>query len=133
MNTKYFKVCAKCGHVRKNRYVLKWFYIKALDGEEAAKVVRDKPRVKHNHKDAIREVIEITFEEYLDGLKINSMDMYFKCSNKQEQAFYKCVKFEDLYVEEKEQPNYKKKRNGQRRKNILIEKEMKREIRGGLY
>lgn len=130
MNTKYFKVQAKCGHVGRNHYILKWFYVKALTGEEAAKVVRDKPRVKHDHKDAIREVKEINFEDYLIGLKINSEDMYFKCNNKQEQEYYKCVKPEEIYPEEKDKPNYKKNRNGQRIKNKFLEKEMIREIRG---
>lgn len=130
MNTKYFKVQAKCGHVGRNHFILKWFYVKALTGEEAAKVVREKPRVKHDHKDAIREVIEISFEDYLIGLKINSEDMYFKCSNKQEQEYYKCVKPEEIYPEEKEKTNYKKNRNGQRIKNKFLEKEMIREIRG---
>ncbi len=130
MNTKYFKVQAKCGHVGRNHYILKWFYVKALTGEEAAKVVREKPRVKHDHKDAIRNVVEITFDDYLIGLKANSEDMYFKCSNKQEQELYKCVKLEEIYPEKKEKPNYKKKRNGQIRKYKFLEKEMKREIRG---
>ena len=130
MNTKYFKVQAKCGHVGRNHYILKWFYVKALTGEEAAKVVREKPRVKHDQKDAIREVKEINFEDYLAGTKTNSEDMYFKCSNKQEQEYYKCVKREEIYPEENEKPNYKKKRNGQIIKNKFLDKEMKREIRG---
>ena len=133
MNTKYFKVQAKCGHVGRNRYILKWFYVKALTGEEAAKVVRDKPRVKHDQKDAIKDVVEITFKEYLVGVKINSEDMYFKCTSKQEQKFYEAVKFEEVYPEENEKPNYKKKRNGQRIKNKFLEKEMKREMRGVIY
>lgn len=112
MNTKYFKVQAKCGHVGRNYYILKWFYVKALTGEEAAKVVRDKPRVKHNQKDAIRNVKEITFEEYLTGLRLNSEDMYFKSTSKQEQEFYNAVKQEEIYPEVcEEHSNYKKKRN----------------------
>jgi hypothetical protein len=130
LNTKYFKVQAKCGHVGRNHYILKWFYVKALTGEEAAKVVRDKPRVKHDHKDAIRDAIEISFEDYLAGTKANSEDRYFRCSNKQEQEYYKCVKPEEIYPEEKEKTNYKKNRNGQRIKNKFLEKEMIREIRG---
>ncbi len=110
MNTKYFKVQAKCGHVGRNHYILKWFYVKALTGEEAAKVVRDKPRVKHDQKDAIRNVKEITFEEYLTGLRLNSEDMYFKSTSKQEQQFYNAVKQEEIYSEVfEEHPNYKKK------------------------
>lgn len=131
MNTKYFKVQAKCGHVGRNHYILKWFYVKALTGEEAAKVVRDKPRVKHDQKDAIRNVKKITFEEYLTGLRLNSEDMYFKSTSKQEQEFYNAVKQEEIYLEVcEEHPNYKKKRNGQIRKYKFLEKEMKREIRG---
>ena len=76
------------------------------------------------------EVKEINFEDYLAGTKANSEDKYFKCSNKQEQEYYKCVKLEEIYPEEKEKPNYKKKRNGQRIKNRFLEKEMIREIRG---
>lgn len=131
MNTKYFKVQAKCGHVGRNYYILKWFYVKALTGEEGAKVVRDKPRVKHNQKDAIRNVKEITFEEYLTGLRLNSEDMYFKSTSKQEQEFYNAVKQEEIYPEVcEEHSNYKKKRNGQIRKYKFLEKEMKLEIRG---
>ena len=110
MNTKYFKVQAKCGHVGRNHYILKWFYVKALTGEEAAKVVRDKPRVKHDQKYAIRNVKEITFEEYLTGLRLNSEDMYFKSTSKQEQEFYNAVKQEEIYPEVcEEHPNYKRK------------------------
>lgn len=29
MNEKYYKVCAKCGHVGRNYFILKWFYVKA--------------------------------------------------------------------------------------------------------
>ena len=130
MNIKFFKLQAKCGHVGRNHYILKWFYVKALTGEDAAKVVRDKPRVKHNQKDAIRDVIEISLDNYLAGIKTNSKDMYFKCSNKQDQEYYKCVKLEEIYPEENEKPNYKKKRNGQIIKNKFLEKEMKREMRG---
>ena len=72
----YYKVLAKCGHVGRNNYIIKCFYVKANDGEEAAKIVRQKPRVKHHHKDAIRDVIAIELEEYLTGLKIMEADMY---------------------------------------------------------
>ena len=37
---KYYKVYAKCGHVGRNSYILKWFYVKAESGSEAAKKVR---------------------------------------------------------------------------------------------
>ena len=63
MKTEYYKVLAKCGHVGRHRYITKWFYVKASSGKEAAYIVRYKPRVKHDHKDAIREVVSINYYE----------------------------------------------------------------------
>ena len=132
---KYFKVLAKCGHVGKNNYILKWFYLKSNSGKEAAKMARILPRVKHHHKDAIKEVHEITFEDYCVGKKINSKDMYFKSHSKQEQEFYNSVTLEEIYPEERNmKKKYKKMRNGQRIRNEILLKEMNHMIQnGGLY
>lgn len=121
---------AKCGHVGRNNYIIKCFYVKANDGEEAAKIVRQKPRVKHHHKDAIRDVIAIELEEYLTGLKIMEADMYFKVQNSSDQRLYNCVKQEDIYPEE-DKKKYKKPRNGQRLRALEMEKEMKKYVQGG--
>ena len=56
----YYKVDAKCGHVRRGHYIVKAFYIKADNGKEAAAKVRMLPRVKHDWKDAINEVKKIS-------------------------------------------------------------------------
>ena len=48
-----YEVCAKCGHVGRYNYVDKIFAVKASSGKEAAAKVRNFPRVKHDHKDAI--------------------------------------------------------------------------------
>lgn len=80
-----YEVCAKCGHVGRNYYVDKIFAVKADSGKEAASMVRNFPRVKHDHKDAIRYVVmidEVRFEEIIDT---NSKDPYFQCKNIQEQ------------------------------------------------
>lgn len=126
----YYKVLAKCGHVGRNNYIIKCFYLKANDDEEAAKIVRQKPRVKHHHKDAIRDVIAIELEEYLTGLKIMEADMYFKVQNSSDQRLYNCVKQEDIYPEE-DKKKYKKPRNGQRLRALAMEKEMKKYVQGG--
>ena len=126
----YYKVLAKCGHVGRNNYIIKCFYVKANDGEEAAKIVRQKPRVKHHHKDALRDVIAIELEEYLTGLKIMEADMYFKVQNSSDQRLYNCVKQEDIYPEE-DKKKYKKPRNGQRLRALEMEKEMKKYVQGG--
>ena len=133
METKYYRVQAKCGHVGRNHYILKWFYVKAFNGKEAAKRVRQKPRVKHDHKDAIQQVFEITLDEYLVGLKSQLADKYFQCSSRQEQETSKCVMLEDIIDEIPESKSYKKRRNGQRIKNQLLVKQMEREIRSVLH
>lgn len=126
----YYKVLAKCGHVGRNKYILKWFYLKTSTGEEAAKIVRQKPRVKHHHKDAIREVIRISMDEYMMGLKIMEDDMYFHVHSSSDQRLYNCVKQDDVYPEKNEK-KYKKSRNGQRIRALAMEKEMRKYAQGG--
>ncbi len=126
----YYRVQAKCGHVGKNYYVLKNFYIRAESGKEAAKKARELPRVKHHHKDAIREVVEICFEDYLSGMQLNDSDMYFKSTSPKEQRIHNCVKKEDIYPEIK-RFKYKKQRNGQRIRHEILEKEWRRMIQRG--
>ncbi|MBO8461267.1 MAG: hypothetical protein IAA85_00870 [Firmicutes bacterium] len=130
---KYYKVKVKCGHVRKSKYILKWIFIKAEDGKEAAEIARRKPRVKHNHKDAIREVIEIDFEKYCLGLRAMEDDAYFQVHNKQDQISLNVVKQEELIDEEVVQ-KLKKKSIGRRLRETAIEKEWKKmKYRGYSY
>lgn len=82
---KYFKVTAKCGHVGIHKYYKGDFYIRAETKEEASKITRNMPRVKHDKKDAILNVEEIDHETYIKGIKENSKHPYFNCKNKQEQ------------------------------------------------
>ena len=81
----YYEVVAKCGHVGRKHYIPISFAIKANDGKEAARVVRDYPRVKHNHKDAILDVFKISYERYLEIINDNNNDPYLKCHSRQEQ------------------------------------------------
>lgn len=117
---KYWKVKAKCGHVRRSKYIIKNLYVKADSGSEAAKTVRRTSRVKHHDKYAIIETKKITEKEYLIGLKTNSLDPFFHVHSKQEQE-RKCIgiDYETLY--EKEAVVYKKKTNVRRH---LIEKQL---------
>ena len=85
---KYYEVAAKCGHVGKHYYYRGVFYVKAEDGEEAAKIVRYTPRVKHDHPDAILEVTKVTEEEYIAGKKRVADEVYFRCKSVQEQGMY---------------------------------------------
>ena len=71
METKYYAVTTKCGHVRRNKYVEVTFAIAAESGKEAAKIGRYMPRVKHDLPMAITNVVRISYEEYLE-LKENN-------------------------------------------------------------
>lgn len=84
----YYKVNAKCGHVGRENYVIKTFAIKAESGKLAAAIVRNWPRVKHHHKDAIMSVVRIDFDEYSQIIETNMLDPYFSCVNVQEQRMY---------------------------------------------
>ena len=80
-----YEVCAKCGHVGRNYYVDKIFAVRASNGREAARIVRNFPRVKHHHKDAIRYVVQIDEARFFEIHRINDEDPYFHCHNIQEQ------------------------------------------------
>lgn len=82
---KLFEVEAKCGHVGRNYFTLKTFPVKAETRKDAVTIVRNMPRVKHHHKDAIRRVEEISPERYEELRNKNNRDPYFSCTNIQEQ------------------------------------------------
>ena len=105
----YYRVMAKCGHVRRNHYIIKNFYVKANDGKEAAAKVRSLPRVKHHWKDAIVEVNEIDEEEYLSGMRTTNEDMYFKVNNSSKQRMVLCVDYDEVYEREYSEPKRKDK------------------------
>lgn len=127
---KYFKVLAKCGHVRRNNYILKEFYIKAESKKEAARIVKGMPRVKHNHKDAIRSAEEITFEEYCQGKKAMNEDQYFQVHCKQEQTLL-CPDIYKFILRENEEIHERKKENFKHIKYEALLKEMTKEMKGG--
>lgn len=122
----YFVVKAKFGHVGRNNYILKNLYFCADSGKEAAEKARWTSRVKHHHKDAIREVKKISLEEYSFGIDEMSNDLYFKVRNSSEQRRLMIINSKEVY-REPEKIVYKKRRNGQYLKIIAREKELKKE------
>ena len=121
MEIKYFAVEAKCGHVGRKNCIIITFPIIAENRKEAARITRNIPRVKHDHKDAILSVRQISEDEYLSLRDINSSDDYLRCESKQEQRIY-CKDLdsrviEDTYFKEvdyktnrQERINYKNKK-----------------------
>ena len=124
---KYFVVSAKCGHVGRNNYIIKKFYVKAKNGEDAAAIVRNKPRVKHTRKDAIKSVEIIDEEQYLQGLKDMREDKYFKVTSKQQQIKFGAVNYCEVFREVSEEPKkYRKSCKGQQLRYEILEKEWKK-------
>lgn len=97
-----YEVRAKCGHVGRGNYIEKTFAIKARSGKEAAAIARQKPRVKHHHKDAIRYVIEIDVDRYREILRQHDEDPYMHCRNIQEQKAL--CELSDVRKDEHNQP-----------------------------
>ena len=84
---KFYKVTAKCGHVGGiNKFILIDFYTTAPDRKAAAAKIRYAGRVQHDKKDAIQDVREVSFEDYVRGLAAYDADPYTHCRNPQEQA-----------------------------------------------
>lgn len=126
----YYKVRAKCGHVGRNNYIIKPFFVKANDGKEAAKIVRNTPRVKHDHKYAIIDVKKITLDEYMLGLKAHANDKYFQVHNSSAQRKLHAVDNVEVFKEPKTQKT-KSKHMGQRLRYEAMAKEADKLIRGG--
>ena len=108
-NRNYYKVEAKCGHVGRGRCIYITFATTAENAKEAAAKVRDFKRVKHDHKDAIREVTKITYEEFIALRAQNDADPYLHCKNVQEQR--KLENFEERVVEDRRETREKTKRS----------------------
>lgn len=132
MKVHYFKVWAKCGHVGRNKYILKLFYIKANSKKEAALRIRMAPRVKHHHKDAIREVSEVTFRDYKIGCLSMANDYYFKVKNRQMQNFHNAVSLAEV-KSETSSLHYPKRKYRRYLLERLINKEWQRKLNGGYY
>ena len=82
---KYFSVETKCGHVGKLNCVWIKFAICAENAKGAAAIARQKARAKHHHKNTIKEVIEITIDEFCKLKAINDTDAYLHAKNHREQ------------------------------------------------
>lgn len=126
----FFKVEAKCGHVGRNKYVLKKFYIEAETPKEAAYQIRVWPRVKHHQKDAIKSVREITYEEFMEGLKKNKKDKYFQIHNSSDQ---KRILEEDILDEPKVEMKKTREVSFKLKKTRLLVLEAKKMIMGAYY
>jgi hypothetical protein len=125
---KYFIVTAKCGHVRRANYIPIDFPVVAPNGKEAAAIARQLPRVKHDHKDAIISVIEVSGEEFARQRFINSNDPFLHIANRREHKVLAPL-FEHRIVPESEEVIYKNAQRKSSRKTIHFGKERVRNPR----
>ena len=81
----YYLVDAQFGHVGRNKYIIKTIATLANTAKEAAKQVRFMPRVKHDRKDAIIQVVKVDEEEFKFIKNNNDNDIYLKVTTIQNQ------------------------------------------------
>lgn len=124
----FYIVTAKCGHVGKNYYIAIDFPIKAHSKSSAAKIARNIPRVKHDHKDAILDCREVSEEEYNKQVEINNNNPYLKCMSIRDQNML--CDLHDMLIPEtrQEQQAVKKEQEKEQRKNRVAFKLKKQKI-----
>ena len=105
-----YSVKVKCGHVGKNKYIIKTLPVVAKDRKEAAKIARETPRVKHHWKDAVIEVERISKNKYMQLLSSYYKDPFFRCSNIQEQRKHCLDIYDDIKEVEVLEPNSRSER-----------------------
>lgn len=127
----YYLVTAKCGHVGRQRYIPITFAITADNGKEAAKITRNIARVKHDHKDAILNVVKVSKEVYLNQMVENESDPYLGFKSRYQQNKYKEeIMSRTLLDSHCIKKTYKNKRDSvayRLKKNDLIEKSYARQ------
>lgn len=128
---KYYKVTAKCGHVGRKKYIKIDFPIKASSGKEAAKRARDYPRVKHDHKDAIINVVKISKEQYFELKRKNKIDPYLNSNNIQEQR-RKAPNLDDRLDIDPHNVENDKKIIHRKRKNVSYKRKKNAIIKGSI-
>ncbi len=83
----FFIVTAVCGHVGRGWGIDRDFAVQAQSAREAARIARQIPRVKHDMKMAIRNVVEVDRTEYDEQILRNMHDPFLLCSAKREQNY----------------------------------------------
>jgi len=96
---RYYKVVAKCGHVGMSRYYAGTFYQAADNGKEAARIVRGRSRVKHDHKDAILKLVQISHDEYDLGRLEACANPYFHTTSAYDQSLHWDAIADSVYSE----------------------------------
>lgn len=112
---KYYEVECKCGHTGSRKfYIPIKFAVKASNGKEAAEIGRQLPRCKHDHKDCVLGIREITHEEFVRISLVNRLDPFLNCHSIQEQKQF------DLSDRMVEDPHYRETHPEEVEKEVSI-------------
>ena len=134
---RYFAVETKCGHVGKNKCIYIWFAVKAENGKLAAARAREYKRVKHHHKDAIKKVREISYEEFIQLRFENMSDPYLQCKNIQQQReldnFEERIEVDEYLLSNSNKPTANRDTAYLLKKNAILAKETLRQITEDYY
>ena len=110
-NKQYFEVAAKCGHVGRGYYYEGRFFVEAGSASLAAMLIRQAPRVKHDHKDAILWVKKVDHDDYVRGCAAMEQNPYSHIKSSREQDEIMSLIEGDIYPETEREINYRKRRN----------------------
>ncbi len=134
---RYFAVETKCGHVGKNKCIYIWFAVKAENGKEAAARAREYKRVKHHHKDAIRGVRKISFEDFIQLRIENANDPYLQCKNIQQQReldnFEERIEIDEYLLSKRNKPAANRDASYLLKKNAILARDAIRQIQEDYY
>ena len=111
---KYYEIKAKCGHVGKNNYYVGTLYLYGENGRVDAAYARRHPRVKHDHKDAILCVKEISHDEYLKGKAETRKSVYWTSTCIQQQRM-NCPELANQIIQEESQKKQYRKNHSLRK------------------
>lgn len=127
---KYFKVTTKCAHVGRLHCIWIDFAVPAISKKQAAQKAKKYKRVKRDHKDVVKNVVEINFEEFIQLKFQNDIDPYLHCTNIQQQrqilGFEERIEIDEFNLK-RLQPKHKSD-NGKNKRNLLIQLRNKEHI-----
>lgn len=89
MNKNFYLVTAKCGHVGRGKYYEVDFPVYANDRCEAAQYVLKRSKVKKHLKNAISNVFDISYDEYLQYLEDEKYIKFITAHTKKELLEYR--------------------------------------------
>jgi hypothetical protein len=126
---KFFLVCCKCGHVGRGKFIPLIFPIYAHNAKDAAAVARHLGSVKHNHRDAILWVREVSKKVYLQKRAELDHDIYWQGARRNDGALVDRLEYEPGYHRFYNQPDNKKTtREYRHTKKTLSESEIYKDI-----